>query len=151
MLQILLQYFCGTDFSFSRFTSFTFQLSIPLYVFCNTLPNAVLHLPHTTIETSFQYTFLLCLDLFGKSSLFLLFSPLKISFLLWWTEKQKNSCEKFDCHNGACVSDWLLLCLSVVSYLSAVVISALKLIIWSGEQLLCAESLEQRGELVTTE
>lgn len=66
-------------------------------------------------------------------------------------KKQKNTCEKFDWHNGVCVSDWLL-CLSVVSCcLSAVVITALKLIIWSGEQLLCAESLEQRGQMVTIE
>lgn len=101
--------------------------------------------PASSTACCFAWTCLcrvLCKQL---QNLLLLFSPLKISLLLWWTKKQKNTCEKFDCHNDACVSDWLL-CLSVASYLSAVVISALKLIIWSGEQyLLCAESLEQRS------
>lgn len=47
---------------------------------------------------------------------------------------------------GCCVSLWFHTCLS------AAVISALKLIIWSGEQLLqCAENLEQRGQMVTIE
>lgn len=151
MLQILLQYFWGIDFSLSRFLSFTFKaLHTFLCLFkCCLAPTTQSHLRAASNTVScFAWTCLWRVPWDQLLTLLLSFSPLKISLLLWQTEKQENACEQSDCHNGACVSDWLRL--SVVSYLSAWVISALKLSILSGEQqLLCAVSLEQRGQLVT--
>lgn len=161
MLQILLQYFCGTgqatEFSLSKFMSFPFKLSIPLYVFCNTLSNAVLHLtthshwnqlpkqlPALPGPICEEFPAISC-----KTSFILTSENFSLIVIDWKTEKHLWEVwlpQWCLCQWLVVVSLWFHTCLS------AAVISALKLIIWSGEQLLqYAENLEQRGQMVTIE